>query len=208
MVEPELVGNLGQVMDLAEAYVKALIEAVPPLPSLARDPRLEEWTARPFVRVTYSEAIDLLVPQFRDVKWGDDLGSAQEKWLADHFGGPTFVTHYPAKIKAFYMRATRDTGHGGHGDHKTVEAFDLLVPDLGELIGGSAREEDYGRLLGRIREEGLDPEDYKAYLDLRRFGSMPHGGFGLGFERFVSWVSGVGHLREVTPYVRAYGCPL
>lgn len=217
MVEPELIGSLADVMSLAEAYVKALISKVSSLtlPSLTLPAELKRCLDEPFGSMTYTEALELLVSHedspFKgssEIVWGMDLGSAQEKWLSSHFGRPLFVTHYPAKIKAFYMRATRVGEESESKREETVEAFDLLVPGLGELIGGSAREEDFDRLAARIEEEKLDPGDYKAYLDLRRFGSMPHGGFGLGFERFVSWISGVGHLREVTPYVRAYGYSL
>ena len=141
-----------------------------------------------------------------------DLASEHERYLCEHiFHRPTIIYNYPKGIKAFYMRATRSDESFDEtvtGERATVEAFDLLMPGLGELIGGSTREESFVRLLSRIEEEGLNPKDYTAYLDLRRYGSLPHGGFGLGFERFVSWVSGVGHLREVTPYIRAYGCPL
>ncbi|MFQ5413599.1 MAG: asparagine--tRNA ligase [Phycisphaerae bacterium] len=131
--------------------------------------------------------------------WGGDLGGSDETIISRLSDRPTFVTHYPARCKAFYMRQDR-------GDDRIVENFDLLAPEgFGEIIGGSAREEDYDRLLARIHADGLPQDAYEWYLDLRRYGSVPHGGFGLGVERTVAWICGLKHIRETIPYPRMIG---
>jgi len=132
-------------------------------------------------------------------QWGSDLGGSDETIISRLHDRPVFVTHYPKGCKAFYMRENRD-------DDRVVENFDLLAPKgFGEIIGGSAREEDYDRLLARIRRDGLNQDDYEWYLDLRRYGSVPHGGFGLGVERTVAWVCGLKHIRETIPFPRMMG---
>jgi asparaginyl-tRNA synthetase len=132
-------------------------------------------------------------------EWGGDLGGSDETIISRLHDRPVFVTHYPKSCKAFYMREDRD-------DPRVVENFDLLAPQgFGEIIGGSAREEDYERLLGRIHHEHLPQSDYEWYLDLRRYGSVPHGGFGLGVERTVAWLCGLKHIRETIPYPRMMG---
>ena len=132
-------------------------------------------------------------------EWGSDLGGSDETIISRFNDRPTFVTHYPKDVKAFYMREDRN-------DPRVFECFDLLAPQgFGEIIGGSAREEDYDRLLGRIQHEKLPQEDYEWYLDLRRYGSVPHGGFGLGVERTIAWVCGLKHIRETIPYPRMMG---
>ncbi len=132
-------------------------------------------------------------------KWGSDLGGSDETIISRLHDRPVFVTHYPKEVKAFYMREDRN-------DPRVYECFDLLATEgVGEIIGGSAREEDYDRLLARIKHEGLPQEEYEWYLDLRRYGSVPHGGFGLGLERTVAWVCGLKHLREAIPYPRMMG---
>ena len=132
-------------------------------------------------------------------EWGTDLGGSDETVIARLHDRPVFVTHYPGAIKAFYMRVHR-------GNDKLVENFDLLAPEgFGEIIGGSAREEDYDLLLSRIQQEGLPVEPYEWYLDLRRYGSVPHGGFGLGVERTIAWLCGLKHIRETIPYPRMMG---
>ncbi len=134
-----------------------------------------------------------------EFKWGADLGGSDETIISRLHERPVFVTHYPKYIKAFYMREDRD-------DDRVVENFDLLAPEgVGEIIGGSAREEDYDRLLARIQHDGLPQADYEWYLDLRRYGSVPHGGFGLGIERTVAWICGIKHLREAIAYPRMRG---
>ena len=132
-------------------------------------------------------------------EWGSDLGGSDETIISRLHERPVFVTHYPAACKAFYMRADRS-------DDRVVENFDLLAPEgVGEIIGGSAREEDFDRLLTKIKEQNLPQEEYEWYLDLRRYGSVPHGGFGLGVERTVAWICGIKHIREAIPYPRMMG---
>ncbi len=130
------------------------------------------------------------------VSWGSDLQSEHEKFLTEEvFKKPIIVTDYPREIKAFYMKL--------NGDGKTVRAMDVLVPRLGEIIGGSERESDHDKLEKRIIESGLDPRDYWWYLELRKFGSVPHSGFGLGFERLIQFVTGMQNIRDVIPFPRA-----
>jgi asparaginyl-tRNA synthetase len=131
-----------------------------------------------------------------EFRWGKDLGGSDETIISQMHDKPVFVTHYPREAKAFYMKTDR-------GDEQVVQNFDLLAPaGFGEIIGGSVREDDYERLLGRIREQGLNPETYDWYLDLRKYGSVPHGGFGLGIERTVAWLIGERHIRQVIPFPR------
>ena len=164
--------------------------------------RLQKIVESDFARVTYTEAIQLL-EKAKDkfsfpVFWGCDLQTEHERYLTeDIFGKPLFVTDYPKDIKAFYMRQ--------NDDGKTVAAMDLLVPGIGEIIGGSQREERLDLLCNRIKELGLDEEQYSWYLDLRRFGSCRHAGFGLGFERLVMYVTGIGNIRDVLPFPRTTG---
>ena len=153
-------------------------------------------------RVTYTEAIEILKASGRQfeypVSWGMDLQTEHERYLAEeHFKRPVFVSDYPKDIKAFYMRANEDG--------KTVAAMDLMVPGVGEMIGGSQREERYEQLLKRVREMGLAEEEYAWYLDLRRFGTAKHAGFGLGFERFVMYLTGITNIRDVLPFPRTVG---
>ncbi|KAH9946149.1 asparaginyl-tRNA synthetase [Epithele typhae] len=162
----------------------------------------------PWTRLTYAEAIDILAAhQTRSgafvfaPKWGASLQSEHERWLADGYvRGPVFVTDYPAALKPFYMRA-----NAGEPDRETVACFDLLVPGLGELVGGSLREERVGLLEAALDRHGLSREDYGWYLDLRRFGGAPHGGFGLGFERLISWMSGIESVRDCVAMPRWAG---
>jgi len=162
--------------------------------------RLKNVANTPFVRITYTEAIEILKKaqnvQF-EVKpeWGIDLPSEHERYLAEVvFKGPTILTDYPKTFKAFYMRLNED--------NKTVAAMDVLVPKVGEIIGGSQREERMEVLERRLKEQNLSAEAYSNYLDLRRFGSVPHAGFGLGFERLVLFVTGIENIRDVIPYPR------
>jgi len=159
-----------------------------------------------FARVTYTEAIDILLKAIErghvfeemKVEWGIDLGSEHERYLCEvHFQAPTIVINYPKAIKAFYMRANEDG--------KTVAAMDILVPGVGEIIGGSQREERCEVLISRMRESKLNPDDYSWYLDLRRFGTVPHSGFGAGFERLVCYTTGIDHIRDVIPFPRYPG---
>ena len=164
--------------------------------------RLSNIVEADFARVTYTEAIEILEKAKDEfsypVFWGCDLQTEHERYLTEKvFGKPLFVTDYPKEIKAFYMRLNEDG--------KTVAAMDLLVPGIGEIIGGSQREERLDLLIDRIREDGLDEEQYSWYLDLRRFGSCRHAGFGLGFERLVMYVTGIGNIRDVLPFPRTTG---
>ena len=152
-----------------------------------------------FGRVTYTEAIDILVNSGKKfdypVKWGIDLQSEHERFLSEeYFKRPVFVTDYPKEIKAFYMKLNKDG--------KTVRAMDLLAPGIGEIIGGSQREDNIDVLEERMAEAGLSADDYGFYLDLRRFGSFPHSGYGLGFERMIMYVTGITNIRDVIPFPR------
>ena len=217
MIEPEIAfADLEDDMNLAEDMLKYVIRAVQEacpdeLAMLNRFvdkgllERLEHVASSDFARVTYTEAIEILEEavakgQKSDypVSWGIDLQTEHERFLTEqHFKHPTFVSDYPAEIKAFYMRL--------NDDGKTVAAADCLVPGIGEIIGGSQREERLDVLERRIAELGMDAEQYKYYLDLRRFGTCKHAGFGLGFERLVMYLTGVGNIRDVLPHPRTVG---
>ncbi len=161
--------------------------------------RLDEDLAKikpPFPRITYDEALKMIADEAAGVKWGDDLGYEQEKLLTVKFDRPFFVTHYPKKAKAFYHKP----------DPKNPEvtlSADMLAPEgYGEITGGGERISDYETLLGRVREEGMDPKNYQWYLDIRKFGSVPHAGFGLGLERTVAWVCKLDHIRDAIAFPR------
>lgn len=191
MVEPEMAfSTKDDVMDLTEGLVRAVAESVEqPLP------------ATPFARITYTEAQAMLEKSdvtFRyPVGWGCPLQTEHERFLAGACGGPVFVTDYPKEHKSFYMRL--------NDDGRTVGCFDLLVPGVGEIVGGSAREEREPHLRAQMERCGIDPAAYEEYLDLRRFGSVPHGGFGLGLERILMWLLDVPNIRDVIPYPRTPG---
>lgn len=211
MIEPEMAfADLTEDMDVAEAFVRDLAHFVATdtaadLELFRRfvdddlDARLELLAEGEYARVTYTEAISLLEAsgvafEFPPV-WGHDLQSEHERFLTEtHFRSPVFVTDWPQDIKAFYMRR--------NDDGRTVAAMDLLVPGVGELVGGSQREERYDVLEARLTELGFDPADYWWYLDLRRYGSAPHSGFGLGFERALMTLTGVSNIRDVLPFPR------
>jgi len=163
---------------------------------------LERIISQAFEVLTYTEAMEILTKASRKfdfpVKWGNDLQSEHERYLCETiFNRPVVLTDYPREIKAFYMKA--------NNDGKTVRAMDVLVPKIGEIIGGSQREDDYDTLINRIKELELDPENYWWYLDLRKFGSAPHSGFGLGFERVIQFVTGMTNIRDVIPFPRTPG---
>ncbi len=164
--------------------------------------KLRNITDSQFARCTYTDAIDILKASGQafeyPVSWGMDLQTEHERYLSEkHFGKPVFVYNYPKGIKAFYMRL--------NDDGETVAAVDLLVPGVGELIGGSQREERLEVLRQRIAETGMREEDYQFYLDLRRYGTNPHAGFGLGFERLIMYVTGMQNIRDVLPFPRTTG---
>ena len=164
--------------------------------------RLEHVASAEFARVSYTDAVEILSQSGQKfeypVSWGMDLQTEHERYLTEqHFKRPVFVTDYPKEIKAFYMKL--------NPDGKTVAAADMLVPGIGELVGGSQREDDADVLLARMAECNLDPKDYWWYLELRKYGSVPHAGFGLGFERMVMYLTGVTNIRDVLPFPRTTG---
>jgi asparaginyl-tRNA synthetase len=214
MIEPEAAfSDLSDDMDLAEDMVKYVIADV-----TRRAPdelaflnsfidkglleRLASVANSEFARLSYTEAVAILERQNAEfeykVSWGCDLQTEHERYLTERvIGRPLFVTDYPKEIKAFYMRQ--------NDDGRTVAAMDLLVPGVGELIGGSQREERAGRLESRMAELGMDLAAYKWYLELRRFGGVPHAGFGLGFERMLMYLTGIANIRDVLPFPRTAG---
>jgi asparaginyl-tRNA synthetase len=202
MLEPEVAWNDSDAnMTLQEDLVTALVERVlercrDELDQLERDRTALERVQPPFPRLDYSEAIPMLQKNGNDITWGQDLGAPDETFLAEQFDRPVFVYNYPKQAKAFYMKENP-------ADPRTVLCDDLLAPEgYGEIIGGSQREDDHDRLLARIREEGLPEAPYAWYLDLRRYGTFPHSGFGLGLERFLTWICGRPHIREMIPFPR------
>ena len=229
MIEPEVAFyELEDNMDLAESFVKyvigyalehctddlkflenRLLEEEKNKPQQERSElslldKLRFVTDNPFERLTYTEAIEILLKskahkekkfQF-PVGWGIDLQSEHERYLVEkHFKKPVILTNYPKEIKAFYMKQDQDG--------KTVRAMDVLFPGIGEIIGGSQREDDYEKLLQRTKEVGIHEDTIWWYLETRQFGSAPHAGFGLGFERLVLFVTGMGNIRDVIPFPRA-----
>jgi asparaginyl-tRNA synthetase len=214
MIEPEMAFcDLPGDMDLAEEIVKYLIRDI--RENCADDlelfakfvdkelvARLDFVLERPFQRISYTEAVDLLSKSGEKfefpVSYGLNLQSEHERWLTEkHFKSPVTVFNYPKEIKPFYMRL--------NDDGKTVTAMDLLVPGIGEIVGGSQREERLEVLEENMRRHKMDPADYKWYLDLRRYGTVPHSGFGLGFERMLMFVTGVSNIRDVIPFARTPG---
>ena len=211
MIEPEIAfADLEDDMNLAESMLKYVInyvlENAPEEMNIFNSfvdkgllERLNNVANSDFARVTYTEAIKLLEENNDNfdykVSWGCDLQTEHERYLTEViFKRPVFVTDYPKDIKAFYMKM--------NDDNKTVAAVDCLVPGIGEIIGGSQREDDYDKLLARMKEMGLNPEEYQFYLDLRKYGSTRHAGFGLGFERCVMYLTGMSNIRDVLPFPR------
>ena len=201
MIEPEVAFADSEAnMQLQEDFVRYIVRRTlercqKQLEVLERDTRDLELVSEPFERISYTDAVNLLRKKGSPIEWGDDLGAPDEQQLTEEFGRPLFVYEYPKSVKAFYMKQNPD-------DDKTVLCNDLLVPGFGEIIGGSQREDDLELLLGRIREEKLPEEAYSWYLDLRRYGSFVHSGFGLGLERTVGWITGSHHIRELIPFPR------
>jgi asparaginyl-tRNA synthetase len=211
MIEPEVAfANLASNMELAENMIKYIINYV-----LENAPeemkffsefidkglleRLDNIANSSFGKITYTEAVALLKESKKEfqfpVEWGIDLQTEHERYITEEiFKKPVFVTDYPKDIKAFYMRM--------NSDEKTVAAMDLLVPGVGEIIGGSQREERFDRLVSRIKDMGLNEEDYWWYLDLRKYGGVEHAGFGLGFERIIMYLTGMSNIRDVIPFPR------
>ncbi len=213
MIEPEIAfADLSADADLAGAFLQSIFRAVlderqDDLAFFAErvDPkcvaRLEAFVNASFERIDYTDAVAMLLASGQTfefpVSWGIDLQSEHERWLCEKVGRPVVVMNYPKDIKAFYMRL--------NDDGRTVAAMDVLAPGVGEIIGGSQREERLDVLDMRIRSMGLDPHEYNWYRDLRRYGTVPHAGFGLGFERAVMYATGVENIRDVIPFPRAVG---
>ncbi|MCK5852572.1 asparagine--tRNA ligase, partial [bacterium] len=214
MIEPEMAfADLNDDMDLAEEFVKEVVAA-----TMKKCPRdmaffdkriqpgliqtLEETISSEFARVTYTDAIELLLKSNEKwefpIEWGNDLQTEHEHFLTEkQFEKPVIVYDWPASIKPFYMRM--------NDDGKTVRAMDVLVPRFGEIIGGSQREDRLDVLDSRMKEQNMNKEDYWWYRDLRRFGSVPHSGFGLGFERLMLFLTGMSNVRDVIPFPRTPG---
>ena len=214
MIEPEIAfADLEDDMELAEAMLKYVIKYV--MDECPEElqffnsfvdkgllERLNHVVNSDFARVTYTEAVEILQNCGKEfdypVSWGIDLQTEHERYLTEeHFKKPLFVTDYPKEIKAFYMRL--------NDDNKTVAATDLLVPGIGEIIGGSQREERLDVLEARMAELGLNKEDYWWYLELRKYGETKHAGFGLGFERLIMYITGMTNIRDVIPFPRTPG---
>jgi asparaginyl-tRNA synthetase len=230
MIEPEMAFyNLNDNMDLAESFLKSILNFI--LKNCQDDLNflnerlLDEEKSKPqnerselgliekiqfvidndFIRISYSDAFDILKNSNKNKKkkfefiideWGVDFQSEHERYLVEkHFQSPVIIYDYPSKIKAFYMRS--------NDDKKTVRAMDVLFPGIGEIIGGSQREERLEVLRSRIKESGIDEDELWWYLDLRKYGSVPHSGFGLGFERIVQFCTGMSNIRDVIPYPRS-----
>lgn len=203
MIEGEMsFYNHDDSLEAQEQYVVHVVQSVLKncaleLKILDRDTSKLEKVKTPFPRITYDDAIEYLKQEgFDDIEWGEDFGAPHETAIANHYDLPVFITNYPTKIKPFYMQPNPD-------NEDTVLCADLIAPEgYGEIIGGSERINDLELLESRIEEHGLDKESYEYYLDLRRYGSVPHSGFGLGLERTVAWISGVEHVRETAPFPR------
>ena len=205
MVEPEIAYcDIEEDMQWAEDLLVYIVKEVlnhrsDELDILERDIDYLKKTQGPFPRVSYTECVELLQKDGFEVKWGDDFGSPEETHIAKKHDKPVIVHRFPSKIKAFYMK--RDPN-----DENVVLGMDILAPEgYGEIVGGSERETSIDILLERIKEEGLNQEDYEWFLDLRRYGSVPHSGFGMGLERVVAWICGLSHIRETTPFARTMG---
>ncbi|MDD3168375.1 MAG: asparagine--tRNA ligase, partial [Eubacteriales bacterium] len=211
MIEPEVAfADINDNMELAENMIKYIINYI--LGHAEEEmkffnefidkgllDRLNNIVSNDFARITYTEAVELLKKSGKEflfpVEWGIDLQTEHERYLTEEiFKRPVFVTDYPKEIKAFYMRMNEDG--------KTVAAMDLLVPGVGEIIGGSQREERYDILVSRIKELGLNEDDYWWYLDLRKYGGVKHAGYGLGFERIIMYITGMSNIRDVLPFPR------
>ncbi|HLS61667.1 MAG TPA: asparagine--tRNA ligase [Virgibacillus sp.] len=203
MIEPEMAfTDHEESLVVQEQYVTFIVKSVLEncqleLEILERDQSKLKQIVAPFPRISYDDAIELLIKDgFTDIKWGDDFGAPHETAIADHFEKPVFITNYPAAIKSFYMKPV-------DGRPEVVLCADLIAPEgYGEIIGGSQRIDDLELMKQRYEEHNLTGEAYQWYLELLKYGSVPHSGFGLGFERTVAWLSGVKHIRETIPFPR------
>ena len=202
MVEPEMAfATLDDAMVLAEELVTSVVSRVletklQELTILERDTTALSKVSLPFPRITYDEAIEILIEQGQATTWGDDFGGTDETILAKQYDRPVIIHRYPASVKAFYMKADPE-------QPKLSLSMDVLAPEgYGEIIGGGQRLDDYDELLSQLHKHKLPEEAFKWYLDLRRYGTVPHSGFGMGIERVVAWLCGLDHLREAIPYPR------
>lgn len=202
MVEPEMAFfDLDDDMDLAEEFLEYIVQSVladrmEELEILERDITKLQNIKRPFPRISYDEAVEILKKEGVEFEYGNDLGGGDETIISGKFDRPVMVHRYPAEVKAFYMKRDPE-------NEKLALAVDVLAPEgYGEIIGGSQREDNLDLLLDRIKEHNLPQEVFEWYLDLRKYGSVPHSGFGLGLERTVSWICGLDHVRETIPFAR------
>ena len=202
MIEPEVAFfDLAQDMELAENFIEYITQHIlktrrKELELLGRNTKILENTKAPFPRISYDEAIKILNQEGIEFKWGGDFGGADETVLTKKFDRPFIVHRFPSAIKAFYMKQDPQ-------NPKLSLSMDVLAPEgYGEIIGGGQREESIDILLHRLNEQGLDQKDFEWYLDLRRYGSVPHAGFGMGIERALSWICGLEHVRETIPFPR------
>ncbi|MGX7104829.1 asparagine--tRNA ligase [Globicatella sanguinis] len=204
MMEPEMAFvEHEESLEVQEKYVAYLVQSVIDncqlaLKTLDRDvEQLRKYTITPYPRISYTDAIELLNKNgFDDITWGDDFGSPHETFIASQYEQPIFIVNYPKSIKPFYMKVNPE-------DPRTVLCADMIAPEgYGEIIGGSEREIDYDVLAENIKNFGLDSDTYAWYLDLRKYGSVPHSGFGIGLERAVAWISGIEHIRETSAFPR------
>ncbi len=202
MVEPEIAyADLNDVMTLAEDFVSYIIRRVldrrkNELETIERDTKLLEKIIPPFPRLSYNEAVEMMKREGHEFEWGGDFGAPDETFISKHFDKPVLIHRYPSKIKAFYMKNDPD-------DKSLALCVDMIAPEgVGEIIGGGQREDDLDTLQKKIFDHGLPEEAFNWYLDLRKYGSVQHGGFGLGIERMVSWICGSSHVRETIPFPR------
>ena len=202
MVEPEMAFyDLEDDMDLAEEFLEYIVQTVlndckNELSILERDITKLENIKRPFPRISYTEAVEILKSKGHEFEWGNDFGATDETIISEQFDRPVMIHRYPAEVKAFYMKRDPD-------NPKVALAVDVIAPEgYGEIIGGSQREDDLDLMLERIKAHNLPQKFFEWYLDLRRYGSVPHSGFGLGLERTVTWICGIEHLREAIPFPR------
>lgn len=201
-VEPEIAyAELKDVMDCAEKLIVYIVERVlemrkDDLSAIERDIKPLENVTSPFPRITYTEAVKILNEKDKHFEWGGDFGAPQETIISESFDRPVHITHFPARIKPFYMKRPPE-------DEKLALGFDVLAPEgYGEIVGGGQREDNLEILEKRLKEDNLPKKDFEWYLDLRRYGSVPHGGFGLGIERTITWLCGIQHIRESIPFPR------
>lgn len=205
MLEPEVAyASLDDAMDLAEDFIEHVVQTAlgqcsDELEVLERDTTTLERVVKPFPRIHYDEAVEILAKAGEDFEWGQDFGGGHETVISEAFDRPVLIHRFPTAIKAFYMEPDPERP-------ETALAMDMIAPEgYGEIVGGSQRIHDYELLLSRIREHGLSEQDYAWYLDIRKYGSVPHSGFGMGLERVVGWITGLPHVRETIPYPRMLG---